>query len=135
MTDSEQSAANCLAMCVAWQESRVNDYLARDIFTVMERLKSLVPSNRNAKKAMAKGPRPGAKKPLKQAIIAMFRSQKHKYKDFKTFMQAWELAPLYGLRISYKNSNEKYVISDEDAKLGKVEYSWATLEKMHSQLR
>lgn len=82
----------------------------------------------------AKAPRPNARNPLKAAIITAMRPHKRESQDFKTFMQMWRMGALNGLSVCTHDRDETFTITDENSDLGEQSYTWATLQKMYSQL-
>lgn len=83
---------------------------------------------------VSKLPRPKAKSPFKEAVLAAMSNEKSSSQDFKTFMQRWRLGHIGGLTIKSTAGSDSYIITDENGELGQKTYTWGTLEKMYSQI-
>lgn len=81
--------------------------------------------------AAARRPRAGAGSKAKQRVQAVMRPYKAGSTSFKVFMQAWECAPIGGLRLTPLDGN-RYEIDDENADGAPTRYQSSTLEKMYS---
>lgn len=90
----------------------------------------------NQARAAAKKGRPGRSDPLRGKIIELMGDYRHN--EFKTFLAAWEMDVLHGLRLTLdRNSRDNkgaYCIHDENQDLEPKRYTIGTLAKMFSQL-
>lgn len=85
-------------------------------------------------KEAAKAPRPSRVSPFKAAIKKAMGQHKHGVQDFQTFMQMWRMDAIDGLSAETSDHSETYTIKDGNGELGEKSYTWATLQKMYSQL-
>lgn len=80
---------------------------------------------------IAKGPRPGARRPIKERIQTMMRSHKREGTQFKIFLQSWKNEALGGLRLTV--TGENYIVEDEDEDAGTATYTFGALQNLYSQ--
>lgn len=80
--------------------------------------------------ASARSPRPSARSQIKGAILAIMRPYKAEHAEFKTFLAAWELGPLSGLRLSV--TGDGFLVTDENDGTQQP-YTLGTLTGMYSK--
>ena len=131
LSKSQTAAAQCLSLCVRWQESPSDD-TASYIFEAMHGFTSMSAAEREAAKQNAKKPRTASRAPLRAAITAAMRPNKNEGDAFKVFMARWAIETIGGLRAEHNTENGNYTITDENGDSKPDQYTWGTLEKMYS---
>jgi hypothetical protein len=86
---------------------------------------------RGSMRAIASNKRPGRANPMRLRICSMLATARPGFKDFKSFMRAWERDAMEGLRL-HETSPGHYAIDDENAFDKPANYTRGTLEKLYS---
>ena len=83
----------------------------------------------------ASNPRPGARDPLRAAVVALMQREKATGVTFKKFLEQWERGPRSGLSIEWKDpEHASFVVKDEDGGMRPRDYTFRTLNKMWAEV-
>lgn len=89
------------------------------------------PARRN--KAIAKGPREGARSTIRASVVRAMSSARRESEPFKAFLEHWLQGPINELRLSYDDKSDRYVVVDETGKASPKSYKLESLTGMYSK--